>query len=134
MEYHRTGNDIDRVEIGSSPKDRSDRSVQREGDVTIIGVEYSHASDCSEQLRIDSGWEAELDRSWGCLPKAIHRVCHDEPTLFDDRYPIDDALHLVEFVGRQEDRPPLGDRFSDELLELVLHERVESGRWLIKHE
>ena len=54
--------------------------------------------------------------------------------ILDDGQAIDDALYLVELVGRQEDGSPFGDRLPNEPRELVLHERVEPGGRLIEYQ
>ena len=57
-----------------------------------------------------------------------------QPPFLDDGDAVDDALHLVELVGREEDRATLGDRLPDDARELLLHQRVESGGRLVEYQ
>ncbi len=66
--------------------------------------------------------------------KRLDRVGHDQLALADDRDAVGDPLHLVERVGRQQHGAPLVDRLAQQLLELGLHQRVETGGRLVEDE
>jgi hypothetical protein len=55
-------------------------------------------------------------------------------TFADDGHPVAGLLDLVEDVGREERRAPLGDGLAEEPEERLLHERVEPGGRLVEDE
>ena len=56
------------------------------------------------------------------------------PPFFDDRDAVDESLHLVEFVRGEEHRAALGDGLPDQVLELVLQQRIQAGGRFVEHE
>ena len=53
-------------------------------------------------------------------------------SVLDDRDAGRDALHFVEFVGREEDGRPGAYQFTHQTFELVLHQRVKSRCRLVE--
>jgi len=61
-------------------------------------------------------------------------VGDDDAAVLDDRQPIHQSLDLVQFVRGQEYGAPVGDGLADQVLKLVLQQRVQTGSRLIEHE
>ena len=91
-----------------------------------------HALDGREELRIDDPRERELDGA-RCLPaQRLDRAGDDEVPVLDDRDAGRDALHLVEFVRREEDGRPSAHELTHETFELALHQGVKSRCGLVE--
>ena len=66
--------------------------------------------------------------------QVVDRIDELEPSFSDEADPIRDVLHLGQDVRREEDRPATADDLRDELVERLLHERIEPTRRLVEHE
>ena len=62
------------------------------------------------------------------------RVDEVEPALADQADPIGDVLHLGQDVRGEEDRAAALGGLGDQLVERLLHERVEAARRLVEDE
>ena len=78
----------------------------------------------------------ELDRHVAVAPpREVGDVLDgDEPPVADDRDAVAQALDLVEVVRGQEDRRAALALLGDDLVELLLHERVQAARRLVEDE
>jgi hypothetical protein len=56
----------------------------------------------------------------------------DDLAFVDDRDPVGELVSLVEVLGREQHRRPMGDERPDDLPHLVSTPRVESGGWLVE--
>ena len=70
----------------------------------------------------------------GALVQLGDVLDRDQAAVADDPDPVGDVLHLREHVGRQEHRAPVGRGLAQELVEGLLHQRVEPGGRLVEHE
>ena len=76
--------------------------------------------------------EPQLDLVMGEIAEPLDAVDLDEQALADDRDAVAGLLDLAEDVAREEDRPALGLRLADDLVERLLDERVETRRRLVE--
>ena len=88
------------------------------------------------ELGSDSIGDCEVDRDVvvGTSAQICDSFDRREPTLADDRDAVAHALHLVEVVRGEKDRPPTLAVLGHDSEELLLHQRVKPRRRFVEHE
>ena len=72
---------------------------------------------------------------WTALARQLlETLDRHHPAVADDADAVGDALHVVEDVGRQQDRSAASGHLQHHGVELVLHERVEPAGRLVQDE
>src|SRR5665647_3528883 len=102
--------------------------VEGEEDVLEVGFATRHGDDFVARQHLDDG-----------VQRAAHGERRDvldrhQLALTDEGHAVADALHLGENVRRQEHGLPRLSGLLDQVMELVLHQRVEADGGLIKDE
>ncbi len=113
-----------------------DEAVGTAGEVTVEDRSPNryvmHARQCSERLRVERRPELDRDLTHRSGVERRDLFDRDEEPFANDRDVITEVLDLVQHVRRQEHGAALGGDLTDELLELVLDERVEPRSRLVQ--
>ena len=78
--------------------------------------------------------EADCDLSAGTRSQVVDVFDSDDSAVADDRDGVAQVVDLVENVRRQEHSATFGHDFVHELVETLLHERVEPRGRFVEHE
>ena len=73
-----------------------------------------------------------MDSRAGVGPELSEGPCHDGAPLSDDADPVGERLNFGKDVAGQQDRASFGLAFADGVLKVLLHQRIETGRWFVQ--
>ena len=76
--------------------------------------------------------EGDLDLVDGFAGDGRHVFHREQAAIAHERHAVADALHLGQQMGREKDGPPFLPHLVEQGVELVLDERVETGRGLVQ--
>ena len=92
------------------------------------------ARQLAESGGIDGTRELEFDGPAGSSLDGGQRLDRDESSLANDPHPVCGSIDLRETVRGQEHRGPGVDSFAQELMQAMLHQRVESAARFIEND
>ena len=80
--------------------------------------------------------DAAANRSWPCAPpvSSARRTVGDHPAVVDDHHPVGEQLGLVQQVGGQQDRHPVGPGRPQQIPDQVPGLRVHPGGRLVQEQ
>ena len=83
---------------------------------------------------LDRSLELQVQATDGAVLERVHALDDDEASLAQDAHAVGHALDLGQAVAGEEDRAPVVAHLADDLLQLLLHERVQAAAGLVEDE
>ncbi len=113
--------------LGHRPRERD-----RESPAVDVDLAYTvEVGDAVELVGLDRLIHLDVDPAQSFGAQVGEAFDRDQPALSNDRDPIRYPLNFKEGVAAEEDRSTFGRDLTEELVELVLDERVEAGARLV---
>src|SRR6266545_4437936 len=132
LERRLAADEVEKLVAGRLAHDRGDRARDAHSEDVILGRDVAHAGQRRERVDRHVAGEAQLDLVVGEIAQRFDPVDLDELALTDDRDPIAGLLHLGQDVARQEDCSALVLCLSDDLVEGLLDQRVQTRGRLVE--
>ncbi len=134
FERRLAADEVEQVVVRRLADDRRDRARDAHPEEVVLGGDLADAGQRRERADRHVAGEPQLDLVVGEVAQRLDAVDLDEPAVADDRDAIAGLLDLAQDVAREEDRPALGLRLADDLVERLLDERVEARRRLVEEQ